>query len=145
MRAVKRAFDPFNIMNPGKTVTAQLTGKESPADLSAMYTLYIGNKNYSTWSLRAWVLMKTWHPFAEKRILLYRPERPRACSATCRQAARVPCLHDGMSRLDTAGDRRVPRRRHPASGGRLDGASVGALRPPPRCTRLRAAAASRWA
>jgi len=24
-----------------------------------MYTLYIGNKNYSTWSLRAWVLMKT--------------------------------------------------------------------------------------
>src|SRR5256885_3721147 len=23
-----------------------------------MYTLYIGNKNYSTWSLRAWVLLK---------------------------------------------------------------------------------------
>ena len=23
-----------------------------------MYTLYIGNKNYSSWSLRPWVLMR---------------------------------------------------------------------------------------
>ncbi|MCE7903669.1 MAG: glutathione S-transferase, partial [Gammaproteobacteria bacterium PRO9] len=23
-----------------------------------MYTLFIGNKNYSSWSLRPWVLMK---------------------------------------------------------------------------------------
>ena len=25
----------------------------------ALYYLYIGNKNYSSWSLRPWVLMKT--------------------------------------------------------------------------------------
>ena len=60
-----------------------------------MYTLYIGNKNYSTWSLRAWVLMKTLGiAFEEKQFALYRPETP----ARLRQvspSSRVPCLHDG--------------------------------------------------
>jgi glutathione S-transferase len=60
-----------------------------------MYTLYIGNKNYSTWSLRAWVLMKALHiPFAEKRILLYRPESPERLREVS-PSGRVPCLHDG--------------------------------------------------
>jgi glutathione S-transferase len=37
-----------------------------------MYTLYIGNKNYSSWSLRAWLLMKhAGIPFDETRIPLY--------------------------------------------------------------------------
>ena len=59
-----------------------------------MYTLYIGNKNYSTWSLRAWVLMKALHiPFAEKRILLYRPESPERLREVS-PSGRVPCLHD---------------------------------------------------
>ena len=60
-----------------------------------MYTLYIGNKNYSTWSLRAWVLMKgAGIPFREQMISLYTPDTPariRVVSPT----ARVPCLHDG--------------------------------------------------
>ena len=60
-----------------------------------MYTLYIGNKNYSTWSLRAWVLMKTAGiPFREQRLPLYQVEssaRIRAHSPS----AKVPCLHDG--------------------------------------------------
>ena len=60
-----------------------------------MYTLYIGNKNYSTWSLRAWVLMTALHiPFAEKRILLYRPESPERLREVS-TSGRVPCLHDG--------------------------------------------------
>jgi glutathione S-transferase len=60
-----------------------------------MYTLYIGNKNYSTWSLRAWVLMKAMGiPFAEKRILLYRPESPELLRDVS-PSGRVPCLHDG--------------------------------------------------
>ena len=60
-----------------------------------MYTLYIGNKNYSTWSLRAWVLMKAMGiPFAEKRILLYRPESPELLHEVS-PSGRVPCLHDG--------------------------------------------------
>jgi glutathione S-transferase len=60
-----------------------------------MYTLYIGNKNYSTWSLRAWVLMNgAGIPFRERIISLYTadtPARIRAVSPT----GRVPCLHDG--------------------------------------------------
>ncbi len=60
-----------------------------------MYTLYIGNKNYSTWSLRSWVLMKAAGiPFREHRLLLDQADttaRIRAHSPS----ARVPCLHDG--------------------------------------------------
>jgi len=60
-----------------------------------MYTLYIGNKNYSSWSLRAWVLLKAAGlVFSERKILLSRPEsaeRIRAVSPN----GRVPCLHDG--------------------------------------------------
>lgn len=59
------------------------------------YTLYIGNKNYSTWSLRAWVLMKSIGiAFDEQRLTLYQPDSP----ARLRQVSpsgRVPCLHDG--------------------------------------------------
>ena len=59
------------------------------------YTLYIGNKNYSTWSLRPWVLMKVLGiAFDEQRLVLYQPHSP----ARIRQVSpsgRVPCLHDG--------------------------------------------------
>lgn len=62
-----------------------------------MYTLYIGNKNYSSWSLRPWVLMKTAGiAFREERISLYQPEsreRLLAISPT----GRVPCLQDGTA------------------------------------------------
>jgi glutathione S-transferase len=60
-----------------------------------MYTLYIGNKNYSTWSLRSWVLMRaSGIPFREQRLLLDQADtsaRIRAHSPS----SKVPCLHDG--------------------------------------------------
>ena len=60
-----------------------------------MYTLYIGNKNYSSWSLRAWVLMRGLGiPFAEKRIVLYRPGSPDRLREIS-PSGKVPCLHDG--------------------------------------------------
>ena len=60
-----------------------------------MYTLYIGNKNYSTWSLRAWVLMKTLGiAFHEKQVALYRPDTPERIRPVS-PSSRVPCLHDG--------------------------------------------------
>jgi glutathione S-transferase len=60
-----------------------------------MYELYIGNKNYSSWSLRAWVLM-TAHglPFEEHLVRfegVSNWDRFRAFSPN----GRVPCLRDG--------------------------------------------------
>jgi len=60
-----------------------------------MYTLYIGNKNYSSWSLRTWVLMRSLGiPFIEKRILLDRPDSAAKLHGVS-PSGRVPCLHDG--------------------------------------------------
>lgn len=59
-----------------------------------MYDLYIGNKNYSSWSLRAWLLLKHFSiPFAEHLVSVagrdYNPLlKPIAGNA------RVPALHD---------------------------------------------------
>jgi glutathione S-transferase len=60
-----------------------------------MYTLYIGNKNYSTWSLRAWVLMRAAGiPFREQRLLLDQIDTT-ARIRTHSPSSKVPCLHDG--------------------------------------------------
>lgn len=60
-----------------------------------MYTLYIGNKNYSSWSLRAWVLMKAFGiAFDEQRITLYEPDSSQRIRVHS-PSGRVPCLHDG--------------------------------------------------
>src|SRR5580693_7122388 len=41
----------------------------------ADFTIYIGNKNYSSWSLRAWLMMKaTGEPFEEVLIPIYEPQ-----------------------------------------------------------------------
>lgn len=59
------------------------------------YTLAIGNKNYSSWSLRPWLLMKqTGIAFDEVRIPLYTPES-RARIAEFSSSGKVPCLVDG--------------------------------------------------
>jgi glutathione S-transferase len=60
-----------------------------------MYILHIANKNYSSWSLRPWILLKALnipfteklHPFPENSAWdLYRKFAPNG---------KVPCLHDG--------------------------------------------------
>jgi len=57
--------------------------------------LIIGNKNYSSWSLRPWLLL-TMHavPFEEIRIPLDRPDTQREL-ANFTDAGKVPVLHDG--------------------------------------------------
>ncbi len=58
-----------------------------------MYTLYITNKNYSSWSLRPWVLMQEKSiPFTEKLIPL--PENSSwETFRTFSPNGKVPCLH----------------------------------------------------
>lgn len=60
-----------------------------------MYTLHIANKNYSSWSLRPWVLMRALDiPFAEQ----IHPLEVGTSWASYRRFSpngRVPCLEDG--------------------------------------------------
>jgi glutathione S-transferase len=59
-------------------------------------TLYIGNKNYSSWSLRAWLaLQRTGEPFEEVRIPLYRGDSAAALERHS-PTGRVPVLRDGQ-------------------------------------------------
>lgn len=58
------------------------------------YTLYIGNKNYSSWSLRPWLLLRELGiDFAE--VLLQFEADNHARFKAVAPNARVPCLHDG--------------------------------------------------
>ncbi len=60
----------------------------------SMYTLYIANKNYSSWSLRPWVLMQTLAiPFEEKLVPFQ--ESNWQTFRTFSPGGTVPCLHDG--------------------------------------------------
>ena len=57
--------------------------------------LVIGNKNYSSWSLRPWIALKVLGvPFDEKRIALRRPET-KAEILRYSPGGRVPILRDG--------------------------------------------------
>ena len=59
-----------------------------------MYELFIANKNYSSWSLRPWVLMRAcgiefaehMHPFGDSNWQRFRSFSP---------SGKVPCLRDG--------------------------------------------------
>jgi glutathione S-transferase len=58
-------------------------------------TLYIGNKNYSSWSLRAWLAMKaTGEPFHEE-VLPIEGSAERARIRAVNPAGRVPVMHRG--------------------------------------------------
>jgi glutathione S-transferase len=61
--------------------------------------LVVGNKNYSSWSLRPWLAMKMLGlDFDEVRIPLYRPES-KAAILRYSPAGKVPCLVDGSIRV----------------------------------------------
>lgn len=59
-----------------------------------MLDLYIGNKNYSSWSLRPWLLLKHFAiPFTEHLVSVAGREYNAALKPLAGNA-RVPCLHD---------------------------------------------------
>ncbi len=58
------------------------------------YTLHVGNKNYSSWSLRPWlVLREAGIPFREELVSL-RPDAGKAARLARFPNRRVPCLED---------------------------------------------------
>ena len=61
-----------------------------------MYTLYIGNKNYSSWSLRGWLAVKlSGAPFNEVPVRLLGTFNP--ANLAFSPTALVPALHDGST------------------------------------------------
>jgi glutathione S-transferase len=63
-----------------------------------MYDLYLGNKNYSSWSLRGFVAMKlSGAPFNERMVSLAGESHPNPAHRSFSPTARVPCLHDGST------------------------------------------------
>jgi len=81
------------------------------------YTLYIGNKNYSSWSLRPWLAMKVAGiPFEEKLILLFDDDW-KANIAKVSPSARVPVLTDGdLTIWETMAILEYLAERHPDKG-----------------------------
>jgi glutathione S-transferase len=62
-----------------------------------MYQLYTANKNYSSWSLRPWVLMKALAIPFEERLTVFDddPAVNRAAFRKFSPSGKVPCLKDG--------------------------------------------------
>lgn len=81
-----------------------------------MYQLYIGNKNYSSWSLRPWILLRQLNiPFTEHLRLFGRDsnwDEYRRFSPS----GKVPCLHaDDMTVWDSLGIAEFVAERHSAA------------------------------
>ena len=63
-----------------------------------MYELYIGNKNYSSWSLRGFLAMKlSGASFTERIVSLSGTGEPNPGNRSFSPTGRVPCLHDGAT------------------------------------------------
>jgi glutathione S-transferase len=67
------------------------------------YTLIIGNKNYSSWSMRVWLLLRFVNaPFTEKSVDLYMPHSRMRVNALGGETGLVPVLvEDGTAIWDT--------------------------------------------
>jgi glutathione S-transferase len=80
------------------------------------YTLVLGQKNYSSWSMRAWLLLKTLGAtFTEETIPLYRAESRDAVRALGGQTGLVPVLLDRETAIwDTLAIFEYLYERHPA-------------------------------
>jgi glutathione S-transferase len=64
--------------------------------ISPRFTLVLGQKNYSSWSMRAWLLLKMLGvAFEEVTVPLFRPESREVVRALGGQTGLVPVLRDG--------------------------------------------------
>jgi glutathione S-transferase len=64
-----------------------------------MYTLCIANKNYSSWSLRPWVLMHTLSLDFDELLIPFGAPGSAELFRKHSPTARVPCLHHGELRV----------------------------------------------
>jgi len=64
-----------------------------------MYTLYIANKNYSSWSLRAWLLLTERGIAFEEKLMPFGSGPAGVGFKSFSPSGRVPCLIDGDIRV----------------------------------------------
>ena len=62
-----------------------------------MYQLYVANKNYSSWSLRPWVLMRELGIAFEERFVAFESSGSYAKFRAFSPSGKVPCLQDGAT------------------------------------------------
>src|ERR1051325_11366619 len=62
-----------------------------------MYKLYIGNKNYSSWSLRGWLVTKLSGALFEEVLVPLGGVTPNPANYGFSPSGLVPCLHDGAT------------------------------------------------
>ena len=63
----------------------------------AGYRLFIGNRNYSSWSLRPWVLMRTLGIAFDEAMQVFGAGSNRDAFRAFAPNGNVPCLHDGTT------------------------------------------------
>src|SRR3954466_12955956 len=61
----------------------------------AEFTLVVGNKNYSSWSLRAWLVMKATGAAFEEVVVPLRESDTRSTILRYSPSGKVPCLVHG--------------------------------------------------
>ncbi len=64
-----------------------------------MYELIIANKNYSSWSMRPWVLMRALNIPFQERLLVFGKASDLALFKELSPSGLVPCLIDGATRV----------------------------------------------
>lgn len=64
-----------------------------------MYDLFIANKNYSSWSLRPWVLMRALDIEFSEHLTPFEGTDNHRTFSTFSPNGKVPCLHDGRQRI----------------------------------------------
>jgi glutathione S-transferase len=64
---------------------------------ASMYDLYIANKNYSSWSLRPWVLMRELKIAFREHLVLFGDESGWEHFRKISPSGKVPCLVDGQT------------------------------------------------
>lgn len=62
-----------------------------------MYELFIGNKNYSSWSLRPWVLMRAHGVAFTEHVMPFKPGSNWQDFRAFSPSGKVPCLRDGAN------------------------------------------------
>ena len=101
-----------------------------------MYELYIANKNYSSWSLRPWVLMRELDIPFEEHLLPFGQTAAWADFRKISPSGKVPVLVDEDCVVwDSLAIAEYLAERTPASGRPMPRRAPGRAAPRPRCTR----------